>query len=75
MLEGTCSPSESRALVCIESEFVAPRLHRVTHCDSAFLTHLIAMAEQVPQMRERRRAEPLEADAVYQDAIRLFSAQ
>ncbi len=74
MLEGNCSPSESRALVCIEPEFVVRRPHRVTHCDSTFLTHLIAMAEQVPQMRERRRAEPHEADAVYQDAIKRFSA-
>ena len=74
MLEGTCSPSESRALVCIEPELVAPRTHRVTHCDSTFLAHLIAMAEQVPQMRERRRAEPQEVDAVYQDAIRRFAA-
>ena len=58
MLEGNCSPSESRALVCVEPEFVAPHPHRVVHRESTFLTHLIAMAEQVPQMRERRRAEP-----------------
>ena len=74
MLEGNCSPSESRALVRIEPEAVAPHSHRVTHCDAAFIAHLIAMVEQVPQTREKCRAAPQDADAVYQDAIRRFSA-
>ena len=75
MLEGNCSPSESRALVCVEPESVAPHPHRVVHREPAFLTHLIAMAEQVPQMRERRRAEPAEAAAAYQSSLERFSAQ
>jgi hypothetical protein len=78
MLEGNYSPSEnseSRALVCVEPELVAPHPHRVTHYESNFLTHLIAMAEQVPQMRERRRAEPAEAAAAYQSSLERFSAQ
>jgi hypothetical protein len=75
MPEGNCSPSESRALVCLEPEFGAPHPHRIVHCASNFLTHLIAMAEQVPQMRERCRAEPAEAAAVYQLSLERFSAQ
>ena len=74
MLEGNCSPSESRALVCLEPESAAPHPHRVVHRESTFLTHLIAMAEQVPQMRERRRAEPAEAAAAYQSSLDRFSA-
>jgi hypothetical protein len=45
------------------------------HREPGFLTHLIAMAEQVPQMRERRRAEPAEAAAAYQSSLERFSAQ
>ncbi len=74
MLEGNHSPSECRALVAIEPEIVAPPPHRVMHSDAAFIAHLIAMAEQVPQMREKCRAAPLEADTVYQDAIKRFRA-
>lgn len=74
MLEGNCSPSESRALVCVEPETAAPHTHRVPRSDAAFIAHLIAMVEQVPQTREKCRAEPQDADAVYQDAIRRFSA-
>ncbi len=78
MPEGNCSPSESsesRALVVLESEIVAPHPHRVTRCDTAFLTHLIAMAAQVPQVRERCRAEPAEAAAAYRSSLERFSAQ
>jgi hypothetical protein len=32
---------------------------------AGFLAHLIATAEQLPQTRERRRAEPAEAIAAY----------
>jgi hypothetical protein len=35
---------------------------------AAFLAHLIAMRERAPQTRERRRAEPEEAAAVYNAA-------
>jgi hypothetical protein len=35
---------------------------------AAFLAHLIAMRERAPQTRERRRAKPEEAAAVYNAA-------
>jgi hypothetical protein len=69
MLEGIDSPSEERALVALEPEVIAPQPQHRVRCDAAFLTHLIATAEQVPQLRERRRAEPHEAAAAYHDAI------
>ena len=68
MPETVDSPSEERALVALEPEYIAPQPNRVTRCDAAFLAHLIAMAAQVPQMRERRRAEPHEAAAAYRAA-------
>ena len=75
MLEGNDSPSESRALVLLEPKLIAPHPHRASRCDVAFLAHLIAMAEQVPQIRERCRAEPHDAAAAYQSAIDRFSVQ
>ena len=33
-----------------------------------FLAHLIAVAQQAPQTRQRRRAEPDEAKAAYREA-------
>ena len=56
MLEGNCSPSD-HALVCLEPEIAAPPPRPTARPDAAFLTHLIAMAEQVPQLREKRRAD------------------
>jgi hypothetical protein len=38
---------------------------------AAFLAHLIATKEQLPQTRERRRAEPGEAVAAYRAAAEL----
>ena len=64
MLEGNCSPSD-HALVCLEPEIAAPPPRPTARPDAAFLTHLIAMAEQVPQLREKRRAAPEEAAAAY----------
>jgi hypothetical protein len=74
MPEGNRSPSECRDLVAIEPEIVPPP-HFRPRCNSAFVAHLIAMAEQVPQLREKRRAEPQEANAAYADALRRFSVQ
>jgi hypothetical protein len=69
MLEGIDSPSESRALVALEPELIAPQPHHRLRCDAAFLAHLIATAERVPQLREKCRAEPHEAAAAYHDVI------
>jgi hypothetical protein len=42
--------------------------------DAAFLAHLIATKEHAPQTRERRRAEPQTAVAIYGAAIALRNA-
>jgi hypothetical protein len=73
MLEGNDSPSENRALVFLEPEILPPLPRRMPRRDAAFIAHLIAMAEQVPQLRERCRAEPEEAAAAYRDAIKRFN--
>jgi hypothetical protein len=51
----------------------APANRRMPRPDSTFVTHLIAMAEQVPQTRHLRRAAPQEALSAY--AARLQPAQ
>ncbi len=75
MLEGNCSPSECRALVAIEPSIEAPRPQHRLRADPGFVAHLIAMADQAPQLREKRRAEPQEAAAAYAAAIERFSVQ
>jgi len=40
---------------------------------AAFLAHLIAMRDQAPQTRERRRATPGDATAAYRAAARLIA--
>lgn len=42
--------------------------------DAAFLAHLIATREHAPQTRERRRAEPQTAVAIYGAAVALTNA-
>ena len=75
MPEAIDSPSETRALLVLEPEIIAPPPRRIARCDAAFLAHLIAMAEQVPQLRERCRAMPQEAAAAYRAAMDQFSVQ
>ena len=75
MLEANDSPSENRALVLVEPELIAPPPRRTVRCDAGFLAHVIAMAEQVPQLRERCRAAPQDAAAIYQAAVARFSVQ
>jgi len=59
--------SESRALVAVEpaAPHASPR-SLTRHPAAPFLAQLIATHLQVPQTRERRRAEPGEAIAAYQ---------
>lgn len=56
-------PEPSRALVALTPTAAQPAA--ASHRPAAFLAHLIATHEQVPQLRERRRAEPAEAIAAY----------
>lgn len=75
MLEGNRSPSESRELVVLEPECGSVRPRRATPPQAAFLAHLIASAEKVPQFCDKRRAMPREADAAYHDVIARLRAQ
>jgi hypothetical protein len=63
--------AESRALVALAPAAAAhatPENYR----QAPFLAHLIAMKEQLPQTRERRRAEPQEALAAYRATVDLM---
>ena len=64
--------SESRALVALAPVAVpeAPANYR----QAPFLAQLIATKDQHPQTRERRRAEPAEALAVYRAAAALIGS-
>jgi hypothetical protein len=55
---------ESRALIAL-TPAAAAYDPSVNHRQAAFLAHLIATKGQLPQTRERRRAEPGEAIAAY----------
>jgi hypothetical protein len=57
-----------RALVTIETYGQAATASARPRPSAVFLAHLIAVAQQAPQTRQRRRAEPDEANAVYAEA-------
>ena len=61
---------ESRALVAL-TPAAATYKPSESHRQAAFLAHLIATKDQLPQTRERRRAEPGEAIAAYRAGARL----
>ena len=57
--------ADSRALVVLEP--ISPRGERtVTHPSAAFVTQLLAVKADLPQTRERRRADPDEAMHSYE---------
>ena len=56
--------SESRALIPLQPIARGDTPLR-TRAQAAYLAHLIATRDKAPQTRERRRAEPQEAIAVY----------
>ena len=60
----TAPAGESRALVALTPAAAAHQPSE-SHRQAAFLAHLIATKDQLPQTRERRRAEPAEAIAAY----------
>jgi hypothetical protein len=66
-LRDTPSPEAPRdALITIEPARRSEQAWRPSsHPAAPFVAHLIATRMQVPQTRERRRAEPNEAIAVY----------
>ena len=69
MSEANDSPSSSRELVALASAPAAAAVQGAVRRPAAFLAHLIATARQVPQTRERRRAEASEVIAAYEAAI------
>jgi hypothetical protein len=69
MIAGNDSPSSSRALVVTAPASHESHPHRTTPRPATFLAHLIATAHQLPQARERRRAEIGEVIAAYQATI------
>jgi hypothetical protein len=75
MLAADHLPSESRALVPVAPSTEPARAPRAIARDAAFLTHLIATARQVPQTRDRRRAEPGEVIAAYEAVVARVQAQ
>lgn len=60
--------ASTRALIPLEPVGSSDTLLR-TRPQAGFLAHLIATREQLPQTRERRRAEPQEVIAVYAAAV------
>ena len=69
MLARNDSPSSSRALVVVGSDAPEPHARGPVQRASNFVTQLIASARQVPQTRQRRRAEPAEVIAAYRATI------
>jgi len=61
--ESRAPQDHSRALVVQSPTAVSPTA--MAHRQAAFLAHLIAMKDQHPQTRERRRADPDEVIAAY----------
>jgi len=69
MTAATNLPSPNRALVTLAPNAHEARPHRPIPRAATFLAHLIATARQLPQTRERRRAEPSVVIAAYQATI------
>jgi hypothetical protein len=69
--EGPERPSPQTSLAVIPIAAADGRSRVTGRPAAAFLAHLIATAAQMPQTRERRRAEPDAAAAVYAFASRV----
>ena len=66
-------PEPGRALVTTTTCGQAVTTSARSRPSAVFLAHLIAVAQQAPQTRQRRRAEPDEANAVYAEACAPFA--
>jgi hypothetical protein len=60
--------SQGRALVATATSGEVETKPTRSRPSAVFLAHLIAVDQQAPQTRQRRRAEPDEANAVYAEA-------
>ena len=63
------SPSPGRALITLVPDTHEEHPHRPVRRVSNFLTQLIATARQLPQTRERRRADPADVIAAYRATV------
>jgi hypothetical protein len=71
--DATAARAGSRSLVpMLRPEVVSPPSLRPS---APFLAQLIATAQQVPQTRARRRAEPADAAACYAAAIEVIRSR
>ena len=61
-------PASHRALVTTRRPEASPPVAGAGYRDAMFLAQLIAVKGQLPQTRERRRAEPDEAISLYRAA-------
>jgi hypothetical protein len=68
----TATVAAGRALLVVEpAARTAPPSITSQRCSADFLAHLIAIDQQAPQTRTRRRAEPAQVSLAYQAAGRL----
>jgi len=73
VIERETAQQESQALTPTAPVSRAiPASLRSTRPDSAFIAHLIATAEQVPQTRVLRRAEIVDVEAAYRKAAGVY---
>jgi len=68
-MQTTNLPSSSRALITLATGSHETHPHRPIQRVSGFITHLIATARQLPQTRERRRADPADVIAAYRATV------
>jgi hypothetical protein len=69
MPSGTDSPSSSRALVRLVADAQESRPHRPVPGAASFVAQLIANVRNLPQARQRRRADPAEVIAAYRETV------
>jgi hypothetical protein len=62
-------PSSGRALVALDPPARDPHARRPVARVAGFVTQLIATAQQFPQTRARRRADPQDVIAAYQATV------
>jgi len=68
--------AHGRALIAIEAPRQNERYpHSAGHPSAPFVAHLLATRMQAPQTRERRRAQPQEAIAIYRSMTKPVSEQ
>ena len=70
-IEVANTSSDGRALISLSPARICSPPQAAIRQPAAFLAHLIATAQALPQTRERRRVEPQAAIAIYAAALEL----